>query len=234
MPPYQPGAGLGEASGSNRRQAEYAEPRTSVSRPRFGRRPAEAVPPPLPPRRDADRQQPWPLPAQSDPPAEPIRIDATDPGQEPEQQQEKLHPRGNGARRYSAIGYTTVGFMAGAVFWHAVGFWSFVHEAVFSGPRSEAHAQPSAPAAPPPRAVAFDEEKLRDHAVRSTTTQAWQQPQKITTGSIPSAAPSQSEVLQPQVMPAAASDAAQPERPLVTGPGETSWQPAVSRAPRSE
>ena len=30
---------------------------------------------------------------------------------------------------------TLIGFTAGVVFWHFVGFWSFVSEAVFSGPR---------------------------------------------------------------------------------------------------
>ncbi|MDX2288955.1 MAG: hypothetical protein NW217_09065 [Hyphomicrobiaceae bacterium] len=35
----------------------------------------------------------------------------------------------------SALGWSVLGFVAGIAFWHAVGFWGFVQEAVFSGPR---------------------------------------------------------------------------------------------------
>lgn len=33
--------------------------------------------------------------------------------------------------------FAVAGFFFGVVFWHAVGFWAFVSEAVFSGPRSQ-------------------------------------------------------------------------------------------------
>ncbi len=44
-------------------------------------------------------------------------------------------PRRNGGMRAWLFGFA--GFFLGVVFWHAVGFWSFVSEAVLSGPRQQ-------------------------------------------------------------------------------------------------
>lgn len=44
-----------------------------------------------------------------------------------------------GAVKRNAL-YGLTGFAIGVVFWHAVGFWSFVSQAVFSGPRDQIQA----------------------------------------------------------------------------------------------
>lgn len=38
-----------------------------------------------------------------------------------------------------------MGFVAGAVFWHLVGFWSFIDRIIFAGPITEARAPATAP-----------------------------------------------------------------------------------------
>ncbi|MBU2581919.1 MAG: hypothetical protein KJ622_09395 [Alphaproteobacteria bacterium] len=150
-------------------------------------------------------------------------------------------PARNPTRRASAAGYLMMGFIAGAVFWHAVGFWNLVHDAVFSGPRLLAQdGQPlpvvtAPPADKPPATAAFDEEKLRGSAVRPASAGAIPGPSRITTGSIESPAPVEvvrpSRAAQPR-SPAVAPDTQLPsqEPPIMMGPGGISWKPAVSRA----
>lgn len=63
--------------------------------------------------------------------------------------------------RGSFVGTTgagLIGFVVGIVFWHTVGFWGFVNEAVF-----HRHGE-SASAAPPPRPVAFPVKAQSRHA----------------------------------------------------------------------
>ena len=230
MPPYLPGTGPGEPPGSNRHEANCPErPAGQVGR-QFGRRPADSVPPPLPENPHVRRPQPWPLQHRVNTNAEPNLHEASEFPPATDEARD-AQPRANSQRRFTAVGYTTLGFLAGAVFWHAVGFWTLVHEAVFSGPRSEASAYQNVPVVAAPRAVAFDEEKLRDHARRSTSVDVWRNPQNITTGSISAPNPSPATSAKTQLQNPAPSESQKADPRLVTGPGETSWQPAVSRAP---
>lgn len=49
-----------------------------------------------------------------------------------------------------AASWMAMGFLAGAVFWHFVGFWAFVSEAIFDDGTGVQHAAPSHRALPPP------------------------------------------------------------------------------------
>lgn len=124
----------------------------------------------------------------------------------------------------SALIYASVGFLAGAAFWHAVGFWSFVEEAVFSGPRQQASQTfddfPSRPAARD-----FDEERFASSPEETVTSTS-----KITTGSIspirpvkPGNPPAAKDVEIPK--PVAATKAP-PDLDKIR-PGGLSWSPAV-------
>lgn len=212
--------------------------------------PEQIAPPPLPqqrqsqpqePRAQSPRLQPWPLQAATEKrsgPHQPVATDETlqavaaDAGRSSPPQPQ---------RRYSSIAHLLVGFVAGAAFWHAVGFWTLVHDLVFSGPRltaSDGAPLPvltATPAAKVPPRLAFDEETLRGHATRPAMAGARPEMSNITTGSI--RAPAPAEAYRPvQLPPSGNQRAARAEgresedSPVMMGPGGISWTPAVSRS----
>ncbi len=122
--------------------------------------------------------------------------------------------------RFGAISYAAVGFLAGAAFWHAVGFWNLVHDAVFSGPRLEAGSQPQY-ATRPPVVRAFDEEVLRYANDKPTKFS----PSRVVTGSIKKPAPGHVDDRMPVAAPARRQPAA------AKNTAKNSWQPAVTKSP---
>ncbi|MCH9808272.1 MAG: hypothetical protein K0U74_11120 [Alphaproteobacteria bacterium] len=209
---------------------------TAPGSQRFGKRSVlPSVPPPLPgslgspapdAQSDADghpRRQPWPLqqssasndraPATAESPApnrpENIPDMAPDSSRQPNSRRT--------SSRFAGIGYAATGFVAGAAFWHAVGFWTLVHDAVFSGPRLEAQQSQSQYANSPPVVRAFDEEVLRyanDPANKLS-------PARITTGSVNRSKPNvHTKATAPNDRPA-----------LAQPPPANSWQPAVNKTP---
>ncbi len=171
-----------------------------------------ATPPPLPAEDSAPRQNPWPLtsdPEHGSGSTESIRA------------QDEARPKAH-RRRSSvgpALGYVTLGFIAGAGLWHAVGFWSLVQNAVFSGPRQKIAAPYPSPAERP--AVVFDEEELRSFSQRRVAPDR----APISTGSIGDPIPA--IATHPQAAPTAAASAEHQQ----AGPGGISWQPAVKPSP---
>ncbi|MBU1211122.1 MAG: hypothetical protein KJ587_07610 [Alphaproteobacteria bacterium] len=237
MPPYLPATGHDVPPGPARLDDGHAETPAGQSAPKFGRRPAHAAPP-LPRQPQLRWPQPWPLQQASFAPnAEPRRESA-----EPHQSathQSATHQSATLAAKTpaparartpgSAMTYASLGFLAGIVFWHAVGFWTLVHDAVFSGPRLEAGAKPLVPVVTAPPDFAFDEEKLRYSARRPTAVDVWQRPQDFTTGSIKSPSGDAAMPARPQARAPVEDrgDAA----PVLTAPGAITWKPAVSKAP---
>ena len=69
------------------------------------------------------------------------KMQATDSSQRKPAASPRRHVRG-------AALWATIGFVAGAVFWHAVGFWTFVSEVMFDG--TEPAAAEEMALAPPP------------------------------------------------------------------------------------
>lgn len=141
--------------------------------------------------------------------------------------------------RAKAYGYALAGFLFGIAFWHAVGFWGLVHDAVFSGPRQTAshrYEAPPAPAAAPGPAQAagtFDERSLRNYSQRPASGAA-----DIATGSIETPAPSaanrqspssaQEPLPEPASVPLDETSAPAAAAPVATENAVQSWQPAVT------
>ncbi len=167
---------------------------------------------PVPGDAPAARQQPWPLTPGSEQEsrsAAPTQPQDSSPSQE--------HRRRSSAS--AAIGYMSLGFIAGAVFWHAVGFWTLVQNAVFSGPRQKLAAPQPFPAPSP--AAMFDEEELRNFSRRRVAPDR----PPISTGSI--GAPIAEIAAEPQSAKTPAENAEQNS----AGPGGITWQPAVRPSP---
>ena len=230
MPPHLPGTGFGEPPGPSRREGDYAERPAVRPEAQFGHRPAHAVPPPLHRSPQLRRPQPWPLQQPTDAAATSYQGDPNESYATSADFADTPAPTSRRRHRGSAIAYTTLGFLAGVVFWHAVGFWTLVHRAVFSGPRLEVSAEPAIPVVTARPVVAFDEEKLRDSARRPSANDPWQRPQNITTGSIgtppaPVPVPAQPHAGAPAQIENHTDNAA-----VQAAPGGISWQPAVSRA----
>lgn len=190
----------------------------------FGRPHAEVAQPPLPDQHPP-HPEPWPLQQLA---SETTSFSAG--GDSPPSDGE----HGTSTRRVrqrsaiSAVAFTAIGFIAGVAFWHAVGFWGLVHDAVFSGPRLQANAHPPAGVAPPALpSIEFDEQDLRWHAVRPTPIQ----PSSIMTGSI--GEPNSPDTLVPaaQAQPAAGVGAPPPDHKVTAGSRENSWLPAVTTVP---
>ena len=231
MPPYLPGKDYDDPPGPSWLESRQADRPAGQPAPQCGRRPPHAVPP-LPRQPQLSCPQPWPLQQL------PVDLDAEPgiaPGEPHQPAPHAANTRAPARARTSgaAIAYTTLGFLAGVVFWHAVGFWTLVHDAVFSGPRLEARTEPLDRALAPPPVVPFDEEKLRDHARRPTAADvdAWQAPQNVTTGSINSPSADAAMPARPQVRAPAPVDDRRDAPPVLTTPGGITWQPAVSKAP---
>ncbi len=188
-----------------------AGPGTTASEPvqSFGCHSAVA-PPPLP--SQTPRQHPWPLQ-----PVDERQPHSTKPS--PPTSDASAKPQRQRRSVGAPLGFITFGFIAGAVFWHAVGFWNLVHSAVFSGPRHEVTAS-HIPALPHPTR-SFNEEALRNFSQRPNGPN-WP---KITTGSISDTAPA--IATHPQL--ASPPDDNAERQP--TGPGGISWQPAVKTSP---
>lgn len=74
-----------------------------------------------------------------------------------------LRERAAASQRWPAAAWLALGFLAGIVFWHGVGFWSFVKDAVYQGDEDKAVLQQAQPAAPPPS------EPLRPRASAAST-----------------------------------------------------------------
>ncbi len=173
---------------------------------------ADANPPPLHGEAPATGQQPWPL--------------TLDPEQDghaagialPQESSPSKPPRRRSSV-FAAISYISLGFVAGAGFWHAVGFWTLVQNAVFSGPRQKLAAPQPFPASRP--AAIFNEEELRNFSRRRVAPDR----PPISTGSIGAPIPAIAADPQPATMPA---DDAEQESP---GPGGIAWQPAVKPSP---
>ena len=149
---------------------------------------------------------------------------------EPEEYQDDVE-RYEPAKRSSGRGilYACIGFFAGVAFWHAVGFWQFVEEAVFSGPRQQATQSLDTPAT---RSAAerneFDEERFAKNPPASSPSTSG-----MTTGSISPVRP-----VNPGTTTAAPSKAFFAPQPTDTEtapppnleairPGGLSWSPAV-------
>ncbi|MEO1280763.1 MAG: hypothetical protein AAFV69_03405 [Pseudomonadota bacterium] len=64
----------------------------------------------------------------------PHHEDGSPPGPDHQEKSRKVEPSPKSSHGWL---YGLAGFVLGAVFWHAVGFWAFVSEAVFSGPREQ-------------------------------------------------------------------------------------------------
>ena len=149
---------------------------------------------------------------------------------EPEQVQDDSE-RYEPPQRSSGRGflYACIGFFAGVAFWHAVGFWQFVEEAVFSGPRQQATQTLDTPST---RSAAernqFDEERFA-----RTPQKPGARSSNISTGSISpvrpvnpgtaTAAPSKA-FFAPQ--PTDAIEVSPPDLEAIR-PGGLSWSPAV-------
>lgn len=221
MPPRQPGPGLDHALGHNRQPAGQ----NPAAQP-FGRRLSGPLPPLAPKEQLAVDQDPWPLQPSGDTAAN-AGWNQTETNMSTSDAE--AHRRSPRRSWVGACLYGTLGFAAGVAFWHAVGFWNLVHEAVFSGPRLEASARvaPPRPGPAPPRSVGFDEQQLRHHATRpSAPGQAG-----ISTGSIGPAYPnSATQPVRPQAHPSPKTPHALEEPVTLTGPGGISWQPAVKEA----
>lgn len=207
----------------------------------FGKRPSlPPMPPPLPSASPAQHQpteapvenrRPWPLDARPSAQRDRPTQDATDTtvhnsaAQSPHEEPTHVDPyhvsgrrRGSGA--FSAFGYAAIGFIAGAAFWHAIGFWTLVHDAVFSGPRMQAGTQRPQYANRPPVVRAFDEEVLR----YANDPETRLSPSRIVTGSI------KKPVAAPQPRPAKSQQAAEFNTQVFKIEPEISWQPAVKKA----
>lgn len=171
-----------------------------------------ATPPPMPNAAFAPRQNPWPL----TPGSEQASHSA-----ECSRPQDEAPPRAYRRRSSAgpALGYMALGFIAGAGFWHAVGFWSLVQNAVFSGPRQKVAAPHPSPAQRP--AVVFDEQELRNFSRRRVAPDR----APISTGSIGEPIPAIATRPQTDPTPAASTEHQK------TGPGGISWQPAVKPSP---
>jgi len=99
---------------------------------------ATSPPPPAFPQRSPSFAAPRPEPAGQPDVARTIQPATASVAARPHQQAASAptvpQARGN-ARRPVLYGFA--GFFLGVAFWHAVGFWDFVSEAVFSGPRTQ-------------------------------------------------------------------------------------------------
>ncbi len=234
MPPHLPGNGYSLPPGPNRREADIADKPAGESGQHFGRRTAGTAPPPLPRQPNVHRQHPWPLQSQANANSQLLQVESSDSVPAGEEVA-TVQPPPVARSGFSAVGYTAIGFLAGALFWHAVGFWTLVHDAVFSGPRLESRTQQTVPVVAAPPVATFDERTLRNHVTRSTASQAWEDTQKIATGSISASAPSPKTSAKPQVSPPPRPAGASNVDPrFVTGPETTTWQPAVSRTPTTD
>ena len=221
--------------------------------PAFGRRPTPAVPPP----RAATKPPPLALKQAEGPVTDRGVVGQSnqsphiEPATEPwPLDQENRQDSGNTATEYAGSAspqprrpassqhpmvIAGFGFLAGAVFWHAVGFWSIVHEAVFSGPRQSAAIERSQPAQAAPAASSVPaqtatssaaQRQFDERSVREFTRSAPNGSAPITTGAIPGAAPATAPITPQQASP--------PPQPAAAGTGTTSqadpfaWQPAVT------
>lgn len=73
--------------------------------------------------------------------------------------------------------YGCAGFFFGVVFWHAVGFWGFVSEAVFSGPRQQiARQAPVSPPAAMPATSRIETGAITTGSIHSDTSRPSQSP----------------------------------------------------------
>ncbi len=135
------------------------------------------------------------------------------------------------AKRGSGRGilYACIGFFAGVAFWHAVGFWQFVEEAVFSGPRQQATQTLDTPST---RSTA-ERTEFNEERFAKTPQNPGPGASNITTGSISpvrpvnpgtaTAAPSKA-FFAPQ--PTDAVQVSPPDLEAIR-PGGLSWSPAV-------
>lgn len=204
----------------------------------FGNRPSPPpMPPPLPSASQAKHQpintpvenrRPWPLDARPSAHRGRLTQGATDTIAAPPSAHEEpnhvdpnhVSSRRRGSGAFGAFGYTAIGFIAGAAFWHAIGFWTLVHDAVFSGPRMQASTQRPQYANRPPVVRAFDEEVLR----YANDPETRLSPSRIVTGSI------KKPVAAPQPRPAKSQQAADFNTQVLKIEPEISWQPAVKKA----
>ncbi|MEQ8825050.1 MAG: hypothetical protein RIC14_11815 [Filomicrobium sp.] len=122
------------------------------------------------------------------------------------------------ARRGGWI-YASLGFLAGAAFWHAVGFWTFVEEAVFSGPRQQTNFTAIEQRPASPTGTIFDEAAYgTSQAARNTGAS------KISTGSI--------SPVRPVKLPAKASRAAETTAQSATAPANGSARYSDTLSPQ--
>jgi hypothetical protein len=219
MPPRLPGIAP-ELSIGHHGQPDGAEQHADDL---FGRPHGEVAPAPLP-IEHPPHPEPWPLQQLGNEPTSFSAGGVSLPSNDEDSPTRRRRPRS----AISAVAFTAIGFVAGVAFWHAVGFWDMVHDAVFSGPRLQASAHPPAAAAPLALpSVEFDEQDLRWHAVRPTPIQ----PDRITTGSI--GKPTSPDRLAPgaQSQPATGMAAPPPDHEVTADPRQNSWLPAVTTVP---